>query len=91
MSANAVLSGYLQSAGIELDVSAHHVGEAGPEPFVADASQGVFGHHVDVVFDQYNVAGLVVGVQSAGSVGNDEPLYAKKFHHAHGKVICCME
>ena len=65
-------------------VGVAQVEEARAEPLVVRADQRV-AEQVDVVGDDHDLAGLVVHVDGAGRVGEDEDLDPETSQHAHGK------
>ena len=57
-------------------------------PFVIRTSQRVVASeagHVDVVFDDHHVSHLVVLVQTAGCIGQDDRLHAQELEDPHGQ------
>jgi len=62
-----------------------HVGEAGTELVVVGTEQGVVGHEVDMVGDNHDVGDVEGGVETAGSVGEDEFFDAELAEHLDGE------
>ncbi len=62
-----------------------HIGETRPDCLVVWPTQGIVTSHageIQVVADEHQVAGLVVGVQPAGGIGDDDRADAQRRHHA---------
>jgi len=59
-----------------------HVREARAEAVVVGANERVHAKHVDVVGHEHEVTGLEGGVDTTGSIGNDELLHAEVVHGA---------
>jgi hypothetical protein len=60
-----------------------HIGEPRPETVVIDADQGIGAQQIDVVLDQHDVAGPVIGVHAAAGIAHDEQLRPQGPHHPH--------
>ena len=83
--ADALLAGYLARHVEEgVVVGLVHVGETGSGGEVGTV-EGMFGHEVDVVGDEHEVANAECGVHAARGVANEEVLDAQFVHDANGE------
>jgi len=55
-----------------LGIGLAHVGKADAEVVDVRSAQRVHAHQIDVIGDEHQIAGLELGVDSAGGVGDDE-------------------
>ena len=62
-----------------------HVRPARPQALIVGADQRVDPHEVDLVFDDHDVAQLVLRVHAAGSAGDHQHAAAQLLQHAHGQ------
>ena len=67
-----------------LVISFAHIWEAWASGEVG-TMQGMFGHEIDVVGDEHQIADFEVGIHTSGSIAHEELLNAQFVHHTYGE------
>ena len=68
-----------------LVVRVGHIVKAGAKRIDVVAAQRAVGNHLDMIFDQHELSGLILGIEAACCIGHYQAFNSQHFHAANGK------